>query len=1102
MPVSRFLCVWIAFSIALGCCCGPTASAEDADQQARMILDAAGVRGGLIVHMGCGDGKLTAALCAGDGYLVQGLRVDGQDLKAARRHVQSLGRLGRVSIDTFDGRTLPYADNLVNLLVAEDLGQVSMEEVRRVLAPGGIALTGRALTRVLEEAPRDAADDPARSKSAPASPFVKPWPQEIDEWTHFLHDASGNAVAHDRAVAAPRRLQWAGGPLWSRSHEYDSSLCAMVSARGRLFAIFDEGPTGIIDPRIPDRWTLIARDAFNGVVLWKRPICDWGWKAWRPEMAQIDWRRMRSYRCASPLSLPRRLVAAADRVYTTLGYRAPVVALDAASGRTLITYPGTEHTDEILLHDGRLILCVRPPQEGSEEQAQSKRRGRPRASAAVVMAFQAETGRELWQTEPMPVTALSLAASGQRVFCHAEGAVHCVELATGRERWRTAIGGPGVPLVVFDSVVMCAGGKRLVGLSAAAGERLWDLPAPRGFGVANPPDLFVADGLVWYGRGSPEAGGITGYDPATGEPGRTIEYGPLVTRGHHARCYRSKATDDYLLLPKRGVEFVDLRGDRHSRHNWVRGACRYGLLPCNGLLYSTPHPCFCYAGVKLGGFLALAPADDARQTQARPERRQPQREVPGAISVKGPETPSDEEWPSYRHDGRRSGTAATVVEGPVRPAWTAAVGGRLTQPVVADGRVFVARVDAGTVCCLDALTGKPLWDFVAGGRIDSSPTYHRGRVIFGSADGHVYCLDASDGKPAWRFRAAPDDRRVVSFGQVESAWPVHGSVLLFHGVAYFTAGRSSFLDGGIVLYGVDPPPGETRYHTRLDGPRPDAAVLDEAAYAMEGAKSDVLVTDGSLIYLFHNAFDAELNQQPTPVLGEPGVRNLGERRFREHLFSNAGFLDDSWFSRSQWVLGDHWTAFNFAHQAPKEGQLVVFDDAHAYAVKCFARRNMLSPLFFPATDGYFLVADRRATSAVLVNPRRQDKYLTWLPQEGDLQKCWNLDVGFARGTPPEWVSNVPVRIRAMVRTTNALFAAGPPDLCEPDDPLAALEGRRGGVLLTFDPREGRQLDEYRLDSPPVFDGLSAAAGRLYLATVDGRLLSFAGSPAADMGAKR
>ena len=40
---------------------------------AQKILESTGVRGGLVVHLGCGDGKLTAALRANDSYLVQGL---------------------------------------------------------------------------------------------------------------------------------------------------------------------------------------------------------------------------------------------------------------------------------------------------------------------------------------------------------------------------------------------------------------------------------------------------------------------------------------------------------------------------------------------------------------------------------------------------------------------------------------------------------------------------------------------------------------------------------------------------------------------------------------------------------------------------------------------------------------------------------------------------------------------------------------------------------------------------------------------------------------------------------------------------------------------
>jgi len=652
-------------------------------------------------------------------------------------------------------------------------------------------------------------------------------------------------------------------------------------------------------------------------------------------------------------------------------------------------------------------------------------------------------------------------------------------------------------LAVHENVVLSAGRRQLLAISAADGTVLWKLPAARGWGIINPPDLFVADDVVWYGQGNLHGESITGYDPLTGKPVRTVDLGFLITRGHHARCYRSKATDNYLLLPKRAIEFVDLKGGQHSRHNWVRGGCRYGVLPCNGLLYSTPHPCFCYAGAKLGGLAAFAGERETGNSKLETRSLASRLEKGAAFgAVSGQQSAvSKDDWPMYRHDARRSGGTATAVDPQVRSVWKAELGGRLTQAVVAGGRLFVARVDAGQVCCLDAITGKQVWGFIAGGRIDSAPTVFTrdNLVLFGSADGWVYCLRAPDGELVWRFRAAPDDRRVVAFGQVESAWPVHGSVLVLNDIAYFTAGRSSYLDGGVFLYGLDPVSGEKRYETKLDGPPSDLTVLDENAYAMEGTKTDILVTDGKLIYLFHNAFNARLAKQPTPIKGELGVRNLGERDFGEHLLSNAGFLDDSGFSRSYWMVGDQWPAFNFAHQSPKAGQLVVFDDTTTYSAKYFARRNMLSPLFFPATDGYFLVADRNATRPVQVRSdgKGGPEFMRWLPQTGDLQTCWNLGVGFARSEPAKWMNNVPVRIRAMVATRTALFAAGPPDECDPDDPAAALEGRRGAVLFALNPNDGKKLSECKLDAPPVFDGMSAAAGRLYLSTNDGQVTCMA-----------
>ena len=62
------------------------------------------------------------------------------NVEKARQYLHGSLRLyGPVSVEQWKGTRLPYNDNLVNLLVAEDLGGVTMDEVLRVLAPNGVA---------------------------------------------------------------------------------------------------------------------------------------------------------------------------------------------------------------------------------------------------------------------------------------------------------------------------------------------------------------------------------------------------------------------------------------------------------------------------------------------------------------------------------------------------------------------------------------------------------------------------------------------------------------------------------------------------------------------------------------------------------------------------------------------------------------------------------------------------------------------------------------------------------------------------------------------------------------------------------------------------
>jgi hypothetical protein len=410
----------------------------------------------------------------------------------------------------------------------------------------------------------------------------------------------------------------------------------------------------------------------------------------------------------------------------------------------------------------------------------------------------------------------------------------------------------------------------------------------------------------------------------------------------------------------------------------------------------------------------------------------------------------------------------------------------------------VARADAHAVSALDAQTGQRLWTYTAGGRVDSPPTVYQGMVLFGSADGRVYCLRAEDGALVWRFLAAPTDCRIAAFDQLESVWPVHGSVLVRDGVAYFTAGRSTYLDGGIRVYGLDPTSGRLLRQTTLEGPFPDVAAGErDYAFYITGANSDVLVSEGDHLFMRQKKLTPELREIMPPVFSSKGAQDVGL-----HVFSTSGLLDSSWYNRTFWMYSQRWPGFQLANQAPKSGQLLVVDDENTYAVKVFYRRNVHSPMFFPGKEGYLLFADKNSNEPQIVGEPGWRKPIAWLPQshiprEGnpgldDESRGFGADkgIGYTRAEPPLWTMWIPIRIRAMTKAGDVLFAAGPPDVLDPNDPYAAFEGRRGARLAAVSAKDGGQLAQCQLDAPPVFDGLIAASGHLFISLEDGSLACY------------
>jgi len=509
-----------------------------------------------------------------------------------------------------------------------------------------------------------------------------------------------------------------------------------------------------------------------------------------------------------------------------------------------------------------------------------------------------------------------------------------------------------------------------------------------------------------------------------------------------------------------------------------------------------PSPCFCYPGAKVFGYLAMS-AETPNELKPATSADLQRGPAYGSSGDRKSETtaPGPDNWPMYRHNIRRSGSTTTAVAVKLGRQWQAELSCRGSQPVIVGNRLLVAEKDTHRIRCLDVSDGSDVWSFTAGGRIDSAPTVHEGLVLFGCRDGSVYCLRATDGALAWRFRAAPDRQRIVSYGQVESLWPVQGSVLVQGGVVYFAAGRSSFLDGGLLVYGLDAKTGQVLHHHHLEGPWPDVATDVGRPFAMEGALPDLIVSDGKDLYMQRIKFDARLNRLETIRESDLGELDMGAN----HLVATGGFLDDTGFDRVYWMYGRRWPGFYFAQQSPKAGQLVVFDQSTTYAVKYFYRRYMWSPLFIPAEHGYLLFADDNDNEPALEDRAKTVKAIDWLPEETRSDKHRRGGRGVEKGTgyvrtrPAKWQKMVPLRIRAMVLAGDCLFAAGTPDVLDPKDPLGAFEGRKGALLQVFSAKDGALLDSRPLASPPAFDGMSAASGRLYLATRDGKVICFGGA---------
>ncbi len=128
--------------------------------------------------------------------------------------------------------------------------------------------------------------------------------------------------------------------------------------------------------------------------------------------------------------------------------------------------------------------------------------------------------------------------------------------------------------------------------------------------------------------------------------------------------------------------------------------------------------------------------------------------------------------------------------------------------------------------------------------------------------------------------------------------------------------------------------------------------------------------------------------------------------------------------------------------------------------------------------------------------------------KADLSKNTEKCVVPVTGVGFKWSSQLPMLVRAMVLADKTLFVAGPPGVIDEeavfadrdtlasqtmmDRQAAALAGEKGSMLWAVSAVNGDRLAAYELDAMPVFDGMAATSGKLYIATAEGTVQCWKG----------
>jgi hypothetical protein len=379
-----------------------------------------------------------------------------------------------------------------------------------------------------------------------------------------------------------------------------------------------------------------------------------------------------------------------------------------------------------------------------------------------------------------------------------------------------------------------------------------------------------------------------------------------------------------------------------------------------------------------------------------------------------------------------------------------------------------AEVDQQQVVAIDPAGGTKKWRTTVDGRIDTSPTIRGGLVYAGTRNGWVYAFNRDTGELAWRFFAAPRRERMLAYGQLESRWPLHGTVLVENDGVWAIAGRHNDTDAGMWWWHLDSLTGKLIGAGRFgsDALSTEVGVQHRSDGQQSGANMPV-ISNGKLMLLA----GIHLEKRDGQLVGRPMGR--GEGSDGEHAWWADNFDYDLLISGNQGLV------FVYTQMGGYKMPYYGFTQAAAYA---YNGRDFLHA--GGTTTEQHRGGDRGGRRTVVSRFRKLDK-LKQVPhphQEGRTMKVgadviWTAPYHESDGTGLGGLAVAGDAVLVGFSVENR------------DHWRARDEMPHRLRVFDYETGEPRQ-DDLALPAKPVLHGVTAGEGRVFVACEDGSIVCF------------